>query len=293
MAPNIKKPLLDQETLALLLATVKGPEDGAKKGASPEDAGAKKGANKLRSQGKAGEEEEDLDPSDISSICTYLVRALLILTKKVHILEGQAGGVDGAGAGNQGLEERLRAQEDELDEVKQRSLKGNLILSSSKGPGGNLKCEIKSDDQLKSLGVPLLAHVQDLVHRKYGVQVPKEDVQACHRLPNGSIILRLWKRTEDSAWTQLIGAIKTGGSTKSLNFYANFHLTHRRNSLVYELRQLKKDGKIFKFYTDENGAISYRSTQQDNKCKITYHRKRANSKAEKTLSKTELVNSLS
>ena len=126
----------------------------------------------------------------------------------------------------------------------------------------------------------------ELVQQKYDVVLQEEDLQAVHRLPNGSVIMRIWKRTPNSAWYRLKASIRTGGK-KTCNFYGNFQLTPRRNSLLYDVRQLKKQGKIHKFSTDENGSISVQISEETAKIRIAAIR---STKGEtiKTLTKAEL-----
>ena len=57
------------------------------------------------------------------------------------------------------------------------------------------------------------------------------------------------------------------------NLYFNFHLTRRRSNLLYDLRQMKKNKQINKFYSDENGQLTVLvKPPQDGgkKQKITY-----------------------
>ena len=116
------------------------------------------------------------------------------------------------------LIKEIQCQEkDELDETRQRNLKGNLIISSSSY--GNSKSLIKTDEQLKSEGTSLHGHVLDLVKQKFGVTIPRGDVQACHRLKNeNNVILRIWNRSPDAAWWKLVTAIRTGVNPKTKPF---------------------------------------------------------------------------
>ena len=245
------------------------------------------------------ESEYELDPTDSTSVINTFVRVFKTIHKKMKTLEEQlADRAEGGGAGVreevveiraevEKLMERVRMSEDETDEIKQRSLKGNLIISSPNIPNRNIKSLIKSDAQLASENKSLTNHILELIYIKYGVRVPVQDIQALHRLPNSTLVLRIWRRTEDSAWFQLVNAIKTGGDQHQ-NFYLNFHLTHRRSKLVYELRQYKKAKKIHKFMTDENGAIAVKLNEQDAKIKLTFHRKRDDETPEKTFTINEL-----
>ena len=235
--------------------------------------------------------EVKIDPTDGSSIIAHLIDALNYLTKEVQRLKGNHNNplvqqevqtVAAATAPN--LEERLRLAEDELDEGRQRQLKGNLILSSNQKGQRPL---IKSSQELK--GQPLLDHINELLEKKYGVVVPSEDVQACHHLPNGSVILRIWRRTEGSAWSNLVQAIRKK-PLSSINFWANFHLTHRRSEILYQLRLLKKgnEGYDFKIFSDENGSISVKLKDNEVKHRLTFHMSRG--RAMKTFTKQEIVN---
>ena len=78
-----------------------------------------------------------------------------------------------------------------------------------------------------------------------------------------------------------------------MNFCANFQLTSRRNDLLYEIRKLKKEGKICKFYLNENGQISLKVKENSAKIKVTFF---TNNKGDfpKTLTIsdiTEIINS--
>ena len=86
----------------------------------------------------------------------------------------------------------------------------------------------------------------------------------------------------------MIEAIKSG-KNKEINVYFNFQLTRRRNNLLYEVRQLKKQNKVAKFYTDENGAIKVLFKLGGKKERITSITNK-NSSFIKTLTTNELKN---
>ena len=259
-------------------------------------------------RGEEGEEEreegyDNIDLSDSKSILETLVPALIFLCEKVNKLEGllrkrEEGNLDtegegedtgggGVSGGARGLHHRVRMQEDELDEAKQRALKGNLILTSS-AKGGNT-CVIKDDDTLQRENTRLLDHAIELINQKYGVMVPESDVVACHRLKN-SVLLKIWKRTEDSAWSKLMPLIKSA-PVNDFNLYANFQMTPRRGAIMYLIRQqkdtFKQKGQPFKLYSDENGTISVKFSDQGEKFKLTFHNVKGVPR--KTYSKMELV----
>ena len=165
-----------------------------------------------------------------------------------------------------------------------------MILSKA-NPRTQKVSLIKTDGQLGEDGETLMQHVIDLAEGKYGVKMKEEDVQACHRLPNGAIVLRLIRRGPGSAWNRIAERIKEGFNS-DMNVYFNFQLTRRRSNLVFELRQLKKVGKIDKFYTDENGQISMKIKSGDQKTRLTYNTKEKG-KAPRTVTLDELKSFIS
>ena len=62
----------------------------------------------------------------------------------------------------------------------------------------------------------------------------------------------------------------------------------KRNGILYEVRQLKKAGKISKFFTDENGQISVKIGKNGTKIKVTYVAKNKD-EAPKTLTREEIL----
>ena len=248
--------------------------------------------------GKKEPARSEVDLSDPKSILETLVPALTYLCDKVNRLEkllsergegGEEGEEVGEGENSSNsLHQRIRIQEDELDEARQRSLKGNIILTSSNK--GGRPCVIKDDATLQREKTRLLDHAIQLVAQKYGVTVPVDDVVACHRLKN-SILLKIWRRTEDSAWSKLMSQIKSA-STNDFNLYANFQMTPRRGALLYHIRQQRSTfaskGQFFKLYSDENGAISVRFAERSEKLKLTFHYLRG--KRMKTFTEKEILN---
>lgn len=244
--------------------------------------------------------EVNIDPSDNGSVMKHLVTALMLMHRdmmklKMEVQEARKEEwttVEGKGVREEvkKLREVVRQQGDELDEGRQRELKGNLILSSPHNHKKNLVSLFPKDEELGERS--LKDHVLELINNKWGVRIPEADIQALHRLPNNSIVLRVWRRTEGSAWSKLVDKIKTGGleGKRDMNLFLNFQLTRRRGELVREMRNLKKDGLIFKFWTDENGVITFKANKEDaSKVKVTYHWTKDATTPEKTLTKAELL----
>ena len=221
----------------------------------------------------SGSEAEDIDSTNLNSVLQHILRAVNVLTESVRELKNNYE-VQGepVSAKMKDLEERARKNEDETDECCQRSMKGNFVIISKANPNTQKVSLIKTDAQLEEDGNSLVQCVISLASQKYGVRIEEQDIQACHRLPGGGIVLRLIRRGPGSAWASIVEKVKEGYNA-DMNVYFNFQLTRRRNSLVYELRQIKKDGMIHKFYTDENGHISAKVKNGDQKIRLTYYAK--------------------
>ena len=101
------------------------------------------------------------------------------------------------------------------------------------------------------------------------------------------MVLSLWNLSQGSAFKKLVRIIKKNESKKDVNLYFNFMLTRRRSTLLYEIRKLKRTGKITKFFSDENGNISVHKDKEE-KNKIT-NRFEENAEGMKTLYIEEIV----
>lgn len=224
-----------------------------------------------------------------NSVCTMVTQLVSVLVES---------GVCGAGCGGGGTEladikaevvqlkqdqaetkaeviqmkQKQKQERDELDEVRQRGLKDNLVICSL--PFGSKVGLIKSDADLQAEGLTLHGHVLDLIEATFKVRVPKSDVMACHRLKDANkVFLRLWNRAPGAPWWKLVTAIRTGVN-KGTNLFINFQLTERRNQLSFHLRKLKKEKKIEKLATNENGQITFVLLGKTQKTRVTYSAER-------------------
>ena len=162
-------------------------------------------------------------------------------------------------------ETTLKEHEDEIDHLKQKSLKGKIMITSSANFGD---CLIKSEAQLKDENKTLTKHVTDLAKLKYNVDITEDDVASCFRLKKGGILVNFWKKWKGSPFQNLVSKIRSAEGS-NMNLYFNFMLTPRRGELLYEIRKLKKDGRINKFYSDEEGSISIKLNRGENKVRVT------------------------
>jgi hypothetical protein len=170
----------------------------------------------------------------------------------------------------------------ENDEIRQRSMKGNLIISSS--TQGD---RTSAFQRLPAVGDPLhretdLEMVLRLVEDKTGVKFHEEEVEAFHPLSRRgeggqgasptSYVLRIWNRKPGTAWDALREGMRTGRKAgnlnenfSQLNLNVNYQLTRPRGKLAQAVRQartqlirekkLKKEEKVFKYSHDENGVL--------------------------------------
>ena len=166
------------------------------------------------------------------------------------------------------------ALEKNYDEVRQRCLKGNLIVSSPNRKTRNGRV------------IPSLAnHVSDwdrfgkwrrendmemvirLVQMKTGHLIDENDVIACHPLGNrekNTFIISVNNRTSDSAWDCITKGMMTADNNFSPdNVFINFQLTKRRGEISKEVRDAKKANLIKSYDIDVNGRIFVRNNGND------------------------------
>ena len=196
------------------------------------------------------------------SSCNKLEGILEKLNKAVKDL---ASVVQKQSEGDKTYKDQARENADELDDYKQKNLKGKFVITaSSKKP-----TTMKKQEELASEGLEdLPAHIIELAKDKYKVTLAPEDIASCHYLPKGGIFFSLWNLKPGSAYTELTKNIKEG-MHPHMNVYFNFMLTKRRGSLLYEVRQMKKVGRISRYYSDENGAISIKVNSKDKSKKLS------------------------
>ena len=161
---------------------------------------------------------------------------------------------------------KTRETEDELDEYKQKNLRGKLVITASRDKPSSLK----KQNELSAEGSDALEkHIIALAKEKYDEVIAPEDIASCHFLPSGGIFLSLWNMKPGSAFQRLTSKIKSKKQKKEVNIYFNFMLTKRRSELLFEVRKLKREEKIARFYSDENGVISIKVKEDDLNMKLS------------------------
>ena len=211
--------------------------------------------------------DEQLDPQ-LAKAFTLLTQAVKEISKHLH-----------------DDEKHKRESDDEMDDMKQKGLKGKFVITSPKKGD-----DLVGDSARYSSENEVVKAVIGLAKDKYNVEIPEDEISTCYALKKGGIVLGLWRFGRGSAFQRLAGAIKSGRDVdKNMNVFFNFMLTKKRNSLLYSVRELrrKEDSKIKKFYTDENGTITVLNTEGE-KERITF-----SLDSRRTISEEELISKFS
>ena len=170
---------------------------------------------------------------------------------------------------------RLKQEVEKLskycDDIQQRSMKGNLIISS---PNLAQKKTLLKFETHKVNGDDVTEDATDLCCRliklKTGVTVPKEDISACHMLKRqgdeSSYIIRFHNLKPKSAWEDLTAGLMTGKAYgqafTDANVFINYQVTRARGELLKQAREARKSKRIHKYSTDQNGNISVQLEQR-------------------------------
>ena len=167
------------------------------------------------------------------------------------------------------VNEKLRV---DLDETRQRGMKGNILVSSPSKPGKETSLKHKVD---LVDGIQVTESDTDMVLRlifeKTTVTIPKEDVIACHpmgRREKNTYIITIINRKPGSAWERLTACMmKASNMVKEKNVYINFQLTKDRAALAKDVRKAKTDGRIGGYSVDQNGRIKIKKLDGDKQYK--------------------------
>ena len=167
------------------------------------------------------------------------------------------------------LKEEVVELRNYCDEVQQRSMKGNIIISSPNL--GNGRASLMK--QLTVEGGTRLETVTEmccrLILKKTGVTVPDADISACHVLgrhgADATYIMRIHNRKPNSAWEVLSAGMLTGKNKqtrnyfdKDVNVFLNFQLTTARAKLLEEVKKERKSKRITSYGVDQNGKVTVR-----------------------------------
>ena len=150
------------------------------------------------------------------------------------------------------LEARVKDLESDADTTSQKLKTGSLILTQPRE--GQI---IQKKEDLEASGTSVASHASQVIQAKTGVKIEESDLKAAHFLPNGNVKVKFSEVKEGSKFKQVVEKIKMPlPDEKKVPLYLNFDLTKKRSALLYEVRQLKKQNKIFRYFTDFDGSIS-------------------------------------
>lgn len=164
------------------------------------------------------------------------------------------------------LESKMVKLETDYDDVRQRSMKGNLIVSSPQKEGCDTLL-VKKQHQDESGNFRNLETETQMVIRvvaeKTGVWFDDREVQACHTLnrQRTSFILRISDLKPGSNWDTLQQGMLSGINHRDNesfvrnNVFLTHQLTKRRLDFVQEVVKVaKQEQKITSYCTDQNGV---------------------------------------
>ena len=164
--------------------------------------------------------------------------------------------------------EKVESLSNENDELRQRSMKGNLIISSPKSDAVDTLFKRKEVEEGGSIKKESdVAMVTRVIEAKTGVKFQPEEVVACHPLGRATKdpttwILRVQNRKPNSNFDILAAGMKTGRhpttntSFTKENVFLNHQLTPKRSKFLKEVvRVAHKANKIGKYMVDERGSI--------------------------------------
>ena len=154
------------------------------------------------------------------------------------------------------LEEKATNLEMEIDETRQRGMKGNLILSTR-----FTTKHLLTQKMLTGHTETPSAMCKRLIQEKTGVDLPLADILACHSVGKSSYIVKILNWKKDSAWESICAAMATGKNQNSGNMMVNndvflsFQLTSRRQVLLRNVVKARKDKHIKNYKVNQNGRI--------------------------------------
>lgn len=180
------------------------------------------------------------------------------------------------------LEEEMKTKDEKIenvfhdnDELRQRGLKGNIIVSSARIPAKGSRPEklafcktvLQRDPQVLESDLDFCAR---MIREKTNIVIKKEEVSACHALPRKepnsaqSYIICFGTRREGSSWDFVSTAMMTGRSREggdvhnNKNIFLSFQLTKMRAQLSKAVREARWRGQVDRESINPNGEIKVR-----------------------------------
>ena len=175
------------------------------------------------------------------------------------------------------LKAKVEMLELDNDDIRQRSMTGNLIIASPQREGNPTLAVRKQvhDRQLNSMRQETVTEMcVRLVKEKTTVEIPLGDIVACHPIGKGrgadtTFVLRVIQRNPGSAWDYLSSALLTGKNKQTsqfvnnrMNCFVSFQLTPRRGELMKKIKLAKVSCKTLKYGADQSGRITVRVNER-------------------------------
>jgi len=157
--------------------------------------------------------------------------------------------------------------EEDVDEARQRGMKGNIkltcppeVLRPARTESGRMESKTEA--------------ISRVLQFKTGAHIPPSSMMALHPLPGerNTHIIRVVDHSPGSGWEALAsgmvtnrrhdlnGPIKKQDGTDDYfpkdEVYLNYQLTPARDYLLYQIRQARKAGHLWKFSVNQNGRIT-------------------------------------
>ena len=220
---------------------------------------------------------EDVEDGWVKSILSWLMQVATTLIKSVsvhsHVLKAQQLEVNSKAdaAHLAALQLQVATLERDCDEARQRGLKGNLIISSpnlANKPSLLHPKKVKDPVTGEERNENYLEVCVRAIQAKTGVQVPKEDVYACHPISrrgvenNTMFVICLSNRRTGSAWDSIACGLVSGKNAQGefftkANVFVSFQLTPKRAQQAKLARQsLGMRGGLARLRIDANGKVS-------------------------------------
>ena len=218
-------------------------------------------------------DKEEKSEKNISVVLNWLVKLVTDLWLKVSnqrdLITYNLENAEAKEAQLTILQKEVKELQLYCDEIQQRSMKGNIIISSPNLGNGNKASLMKQLNVDGSRLETVTEMCQRLIHLKTGVEVPHADITACHVLgrhgADSTYILRIHNRKPDSAWDILAAGMLNGKNKQSGNYFANdvnvfinFQLTPARAKLLEEVKKERKSKRINSYGVDQNGRVTVR-----------------------------------
>ena len=171
------------------------------------------------------------------------------------------------------LKAKVQSLELDNDDIRQRSMTGNLIIASPQREGNPslaVRQQVRDRETSGMRQETVIEMCVRLVKEKTTVEIPLKDVVACHPIGKGrgadtTFVLRVINRNPGSAWDILSSALLTGKNRQTsqfvnnqMNCFVSFQLTPRRGELMKSIKKAKATTRSLRYGADQSGRITVR-----------------------------------